>query len=140
VTLEIIKRKGNRPLAPRESNLTKEFWSKLSTGEFTTTQCQECNHLMFPPREHCSVCWSNDMQWVSLSGKGKLYARTTIHAAPDIFRNQVPYSVGIIDLDEGLRLIATIVDEEKQISNDESVQLLVLSYEDGPLFAVHRNK
>ena len=42
------------------------------------------------------------MRWVSISGLGKLYARTTIHAAPDMFQTQVPYSVGIIDLEEGI--------------------------------------
>jgi uncharacterized OB-fold protein len=80
------------------------------------------------------------MQWVSLSGLGKLYARTIIHAAPDVFQTQVPYSVGIIDLEEGIRLIATVIDDGERISNEESVQLLVLSYDDGPLFAVRRNQ
>jgi len=78
------------------------------------------------------------MQWISLSGKGKLYARTTIHAAPDVFQTQVPYSVGIIDLEEGIRLIATVIDDKQGILNDESVQLVVLSYDDGPLFAVRK--
>ena len=80
------------------------------------------------------------MRWVSLNGLGKLYARTTIHAAPDMFQKQVPYSVGIIDLDEGIRLIATIIDDGEKMANDDSVQLLVLSYDDGPLFAAHRIK
>ena len=136
--LEIVKRKGKRPLAPRESAITREFWSKLSAGEFTSTRCQVCRKLMFPPRQHCPTCWSKKMAWVPLSGKGKLYARTTIHAAPEMFRKQVPYSVGIIDLEEGLRLVATIIDGETKILNDDAVQLIVLSYEDGPLFAVRK--
>ena len=75
-----------------------------------------------------------------MKGKGKLYARTTIHAAPNIFQEQVPYSVGIIDLEEGLRLIATVIDDANKIGNDEAVQLVVLSYDDGPLFAVRRSQ
>ena len=138
MTLEIIKREGKRPIAPRESSFTSEFWSKLLVGEFVSTQCQECKRLMFPPRQHCPTCWSKDMQWISLSGKGKLYARTTIHAAPDVFQTQVPYSVGIIDLEEGIRLITTVIDDKQGILNDESVQLVVLSYDDGPLFAVRK--
>ena len=94
---------------------------------------------MFPPRQHCPTCWSKSMEWVSLSGKGKLYARTTIHAAPEMFQKQLPYSVGIIDLDEGLRLVASIVEEDERIMNDEQVQLLVLAYDDGPLFAVRKS-
>lgn len=78
------------------------------------------------------------MQWVSLTGKGKLYARTTIHAAPKAFQEQVPYAVGIIDLEEGVRLIATVIDDTNKIGNDEAIQLVVLSYDDGSLFAVRR--
>ncbi len=136
MTLEILKREGRRPLAPRESSLTQLFWSQLSAGEFSSTQCQVCKRLMFPPRPHCPVCWSKNMDWISLSGRGKLYARTTIHAAPSIFQAQVPYSVGIIDLDEGPRLIANVIDGKQRIGNDDVVQLLVLAYDDGPLFAV----
>jgi uncharacterized protein len=76
------------------------------------------------------------MDWVRLSGRGKLHARTTIHAAPSIFQAEVPYSVGIIDLDEGPRLIAKVIDGEGRIGNDDLVQLVVLAYDDGPLFAV----
>jgi len=76
------------------------------------------------------------MDWISLSGRGKLYARTIIHAAPSIFQAQVPYSVDIIDLDEGPRLIANVIDGKQRIGNDDVVQLLVLAYDDGPLFAV----
>ena len=138
MTLEILRRKGNRPMAPRESEFTRDFWSKLLSGEFTSTRCQVCKRLMFPPREHCPACWSKKMEWVALSGRGKLYARTTIHAAAEAFQKQVPYSVGIIDLEEGVRLVATIVDGEEKIQNDELVQLMVLAYEDGPLFAVRK--
>ncbi len=140
MTLEIIKCEGNRPLAPRESSFTSEFWSRLAVGEFASTKCTRCERLMFPPRQYCPVCWSKDMQWTNLSGLGKLYARTTIHAAPDMFQKQVPYSVGIIDLLEGIRLIATVIDEGEKISIDDSVQVLVLSYNDGPLFAVAKCK
>ncbi|NKB36063.1 MAG: DNA-binding protein [Gammaproteobacteria bacterium] len=136
--LEIVKCEGKRPLAPRESHYTREFWSKLSTGEFTSTRCQVCRKLMFPPRQHCPMCWSKKTDWVSLSGKGKLYARTTVHAGPLMFQQHIPYSVGIIDLDEGVRLIASIIDGDEKIQNDEEVQLIVLAYDDGPLFAVRK--
>ena len=138
MTLEIVKHEGERPLAPRESTFSRDFWSRLSAGEFSTTQCQVCKHTMFPPAQHCSVCWSKEMLWLTLSGKGKLYARTTVHAAPSIFQAQVPYSVGIIDLEEGIRIIASLIDGKDKLKNDEAIQLIVLSYDDGPLFAVRR--
>jgi uncharacterized OB-fold protein len=57
-----------------------------------------------------------------------------IHAAPAAFRAETPYRVGIVDLHEGLRIATRIVgDPSPQI--DGPVEIVVLNYLDGPLFA-----
>jgi uncharacterized OB-fold protein len=71
---------------------------------------------------------------VPLSGRGKLYSQTLVHAAPLVFQDEVPYRVGIVDLDEGLR-IATRVLSEAEPKLDIIVEIVVLLYRDGPLFA-----
>lgn len=138
MTLPIIKQDGNRPYSPRHSLFSSEFWESLAEGVFKTTRCNNCNQFSFPPGQHCSVCWSSSNQWVELSGTGRLYARTTVYAAPDIFKDKIPYSVGIVDLDEGIRVIASLLDENDNIMNDDNVELLVLDYSDGPLFAARK--
>lgn len=75
------------------------------------------------------------MNWVELSGHGTLYARTTIHAAATQFREQVPFNVGIVDLEEGVRLVTGLIDEPVKIKNDAAIMLVILSYDDGLLFA-----
>jgi DUF35 OB-fold domain, acyl-CoA-associated len=55
-------------------------------------------------------------------------------SAPAAFQDEVPYRVGIVDLDEGLR-IATRVLAAIQPGLDTAVEIVVLSYSDGPLFA-----
>jgi uncharacterized OB-fold protein len=45
-----------------------------------------------------------------LSGRGKLVTWTVIHIAPCDFALQTPYVVGIVELEEGVRLTAQIVD------------------------------
>ncbi len=47
---------------------------------------------------------------MNLSGKGKLVTYTITHVAPEGFGDQVPYAVGIVELDEGIRLMAQITD------------------------------
>ena len=69
-----------------------------------------------------------------LSGRGKLYSQTVVHAAPAVFRDEVPYRVGIVDLDESLR-IATRVLAKLEPKLDSVVEIVVLNYRDGPLFA-----
>jgi uncharacterized OB-fold protein len=56
-----------------------------------------------------------------------------IHAAPAVFRSEAPYRVGIVDLDEGLR-IATRILCEATPELDSPVEIFVFRYVDGPLF------
>jgi uncharacterized OB-fold protein len=50
------------------------------------------------------------MQDIKLSGKGEILTYTIIHVGPDDFEEQVPYPVAIIQLDEGPKITAQIVD------------------------------
>ncbi|MDG6229595.1 MAG: Zn-ribbon domain-containing OB-fold protein, partial [Candidatus Thermoplasmatota archaeon] len=47
---------------------------------------------------------------IKLSGKGEVFTYTIIHVGPDDFEEQVPYPIAIIQLDEGPRVTAQIVD------------------------------
>jgi uncharacterized OB-fold protein len=69
---------------------------------------------------------------VELSGRGKLYSQTVIHAVPAAFAGEAPIRNGIVDLDEGLRVAARILGEP---ALDGAMQCVVLRYTDGPLFA-----
>ena len=100
-----------------------------------TTGCAACGKLTFPPKQQCPDCWSDDVEWTELSGRGILYARTTIHAAATQFRDKAPFSVGIVDLEEGVRLVTGLIDDPVRIENDAPIRLVVLSYDDGLLFA-----
>jgi len=72
---------------------------------------------------------------VELSGRGKLYAQTVIHATPAAFQAQAPIRNGIVDLEEGLRVAARILGEP---ALDSAVECVILRYTDGPLFAFRR--
>ena len=133
--MDIIKVPGLLPLLPEYSSFTETFRQGLEAGKFMTTRCAACGKLTFPPKEYCPDCWSGEMHWTELSGKGVLYARTTIHAAATQFRDEVPFSVGIVDLTEGVRLVTGLIDEPVKINNDAAIMLVILSYDDGLLFA-----
>lgn len=123
-----------RAFPPRMTAFTQHFWQALATGRFETTRCGDCDRLTFPPKPFCPHCWSKKMAWVALSGRGKLYSQTVVHAAPLVFQDEIPYRVGIVDLDEGLR-IATRIQAEITPELDSAVEIVVLNYRDGPLFA-----
>ncbi|TDN21004.1 OB-fold domain-containing protein [Lactobacillus crispatus] len=63
-----------------------------------------------------------------------MYSQTVIRAAPAAFAHEVPYRVGIVDLDEQVRIATRILaDREPRLGG--AVQIVTLSYRDGPLFA-----
>ena len=76
------------------------------------TRCVKCAKIAFPPRVVCPVCRGQTFEAVNLSDEGKLVTWTVIRVAPRGFAAEVPYIVGIVELDGGVRLTAQIVDAD----------------------------
>jgi uncharacterized protein len=134
MTLDLQSIDRLRAFPPRMTEFSQRFWKALAAGRFETTRCGDCARLTFPPKPSCPHCWSKRMAWAPLAGRGRLYSQTMVHAAPAVFRDEVPYRVDIVDLDEGLR-IATRVLADIEPALDTAVEIVVLNYLDGPLFA-----
>lgn len=135
MSLPIVQVNRPRPYPPRLTEHTRPFWEALARGTFQTNRCFACRRLTFPPKPFCPHCWSRDIGWEELSGRGTLYSETVVHAAPGVFASEAPYRVGIVDLAEGLRLATRLVRGETQVRLDGPVELVVLQFTDGPLFA-----
>jgi uncharacterized OB-fold protein len=122
------------PYPPRISEFSRTFWDALGEGRFLTTRSVSTGRLTFPPKPVSPDDWSTDMEWVELSGYGTLYSHTTIHASPTAFTSELPYSVCIVDLDEGLRLATRFIgDAPAEIGT--RVQLVVVRYTDAVSYA-----
>ena len=67
-------------------------------------QCLKCGKIHLPPRPLCDNCFSQDFEWVTVSGKGKLLTYTVINVAPQQFQALTPYAVGIVQLENGLKI------------------------------------
>ena len=72
--LEIIVRDHLHPYPPRVSEFTKTFWDGLAQGRFLTTRGARSKRLTFPPKQLSPHDWNESVEWVELSGKGKLSA------------------------------------------------------------------
>jgi uncharacterized OB-fold protein len=106
------------------------FAEGLSEGRIMATRCTGCGHLEFPPRADCPKCGGKGFEWAEISGKGTLVTYTTIHAAPTGFGDRTPYTIGVIDLEEGGRLLSWIQDmEESDIEVGMEFQAYVESLE-----------
>lgn len=134
VTLPIVRIERRRAYPPRATEFTGRFWANLAEGRLETTVCDACDRMTFPPKPFCPHCWSSSISWTELSGRGRLYSQTIVHAAPAVFEADVPYCLGIVDLDDGIRVAMRLI-SDIPLALDGPVQIVVLSYTDGPLFA-----
>ncbi len=77
-------------------------------------RCKDCGTLSFPPRIVCRKCKSRNIEPYQFIGKGTLYCFTRIYQAPDKFDQTTPYMVGLIDLEEGVRITAQLTDVRRE--------------------------
>lgn len=89
--------------------LTAPFWSATRRHELAIQQCTSCNATQFYPRPFCVKCYSDQVEWVVTAGTGVVYSRTIVQIAllPEL---DPPYAVALIDLDEGPRILANLID------------------------------
>ncbi|MFN8628647.1 MAG: MaoC family dehydratase N-terminal domain-containing protein [Candidatus Binatia bacterium] len=100
-----------RPLRPRPgvSHDTRFFWDGLKAGELRIQRCAGCGTLHHPPRVRCHRCGSYDMGYTVSSGKGVVYSFVE-PCYPQVPAFDYPLVVGLVELEEGTRLLTNIVD------------------------------
>lgn len=95
------------------------YWREnVRRSQFLGDRCKSCGKTYISPRSVCPRCGSTELETVKLSGRGSIYSYTVVRAPPEERKNDAPYTIGIVELEEGARLTAEIVDckpEEVQI-------------------------
>ena len=100
--------------------------SGVESPHLMGSRCQKCGQAFFPRKNQCPKCSAREMEEVALSSRGKLYTYTVIHQAPPGYQGKVPYIVGKVELPEGERILAPIVQaESSQIRIGMEVELVI---------------
>lgn len=73
-------------------------------------KCRKCGKLSFPPRLICAGCGTKEFDHTKMSDTGTILSYTTIRVAPADFTEQVPYSIAIVESDNGIRVTTQVVD------------------------------
>lgn len=84
------------------------FAEHLRAGRLMASRCRACGARSFPPRADCEMCLSGDFELVETNGRGRLWTWTRITAPPAGFESLAPYTLGVIELDEGGRALAPL--------------------------------
>jgi uncharacterized OB-fold protein len=124
----------DRAYPPRVTAFTAAFWEALADGRVITTRCARCQEATFPPKPICPHCLHDQVSWIDVAPNGRLYSWTRVHAGPAVFEEELPYAVGVVDLDAGLRLALRLHGApEGDWRCGMPVRLVRLDYRDGPL-------
>ena len=89
------------------------YWREIPQRyRYEAAKCDQCGKVFFPPRVVCNSCRGRQFSKVTLAQSGTVETFTVIHVAPSGFGDQVPYAVGIIKLDDGVKVTAQIADAD----------------------------
>ena len=101
---------ANRPL-PEVDAVSEPYWRSVAAADLMLQKCTRCLRFRFYPRSLCPYCWREGGEWTHVSGLGTLISFTRVSRAPlQVFRVDAPYVIGLIDLDERVRLMARLTD------------------------------
>ncbi len=93
------------------------FNAFLNEHKLMASRCAKCNAVYLPPRPFCTSCYTADMTWVQLKGRGRLTAYTVIAVGPTFmveegYDREHHYCSGIVQTEEGPSISARILDVE----------------------------
>ena len=93
----------------------KIYFEEAKAGRLVYQECRDCGASIFYLRTVCPECMSEELDVVPSAGRGTIHSYTTLHRpGHPAFADEVPYTIVLVDLDEGVRVIADLVDSDPE--------------------------
>ena len=109
--------------APPVNDETAPFWAALAEGRLDLPVCDACGHHIWYPRSWCPVCQHDSVTWTTMSGRGRVYARTIVHRSMGDWAAAAPFVIAYVELDEGPRVLTNVLtDDPDAVTVDLPVQ------------------
>ncbi|MFL6119653.1 bifunctional MaoC family dehydratase N-terminal/OB-fold nucleic acid binding domain-containing protein [Actinophytocola sp.] len=99
-----------RPMVNRD---TAFFWEGTAQGELRIQQCGGCGALRHPPGPMCPRCNETKPGHLVASGLGEIYSYV-VHHHPPVPGHTLPFVIALVELEEGVRLLAELVDVDPE--------------------------
>ena len=99
------------PIIPDPEGLAAVYWSAAQQERLLLQRCGPCGHVWHPPSEFCPTCQASSFEWFEASGDGTIHSYTVVHhAAHPAVEAWIPYTILLVDLIEGPRVIGRLLD------------------------------
>ena len=98
------------PPLPELNAENTPFWTSGRDGRLRFQSCRSCESMIHPPLPRCPSCLGDALEWVAVSGRGVVYARTVNHHRWNDDAAE-PYCLALVDIDgaAGVRLTTQII-------------------------------
>ena len=109
------RKEGEAPGKPKPTIFpySQKYWEGTKKGELLIQKCASCSHLQWYPRTLCENCGKRVFEWIKSCGRGNIHSYTVIREVvmnSPAFEKEIPYVLAIIELEEGVRMVAQVVD------------------------------
>ena len=79
----------------------KDYNEALKQNRLLGLKCQSCGAITVLPKMVCRQCTGPDMEIIELKGTGKIRTFTTVYVASEGREDEIPYTIVMVELDEG---------------------------------------
>lgn len=83
---------------------TEPYWAAAREGVLKLRRCTACRQVHWYPRPVCPFC-QGETEWEAARGTGEIYSLSVTRRA-----GPIPYALAYVTLDEGVTMMANIVD------------------------------
>lgn len=99
-------------MLPPISDAAVPFWDATRDQRLVLQWCPACERAIHFPREACPSCLGTDLAFRPAAGTGTVYAISVMPKPGNpTMAGREPYAVALVDLPEGVRLLANVVGE-----------------------------
>ncbi|MCS7112196.1 MAG: Zn-ribbon domain-containing OB-fold protein [Ignisphaera sp.] len=74
------------------------------------SKCKKCNRVFYPPKPSCPYCSHSETEKIDLPKRGRVISWTVEYVVPEGYREYAPIIIGLIELEDGTKVLAPIVD------------------------------
>jgi uncharacterized protein len=109
-----------------------ELFAAAREHRFVVPRCEACGEFRFPPRLRCPRCGEVGTEWVTASGRGTVYSYVVVHQRlHPAFDPHLPYAVALVELEEGPRMLAMVIESDlADVRMEAPVEVVFQSVDD----------
>ena len=112
---------------------SKTYWDAANDNKLMVQYSLETKEYFLYSKQLTNAADSKNIEWRQVSGKGKIYSFTIVYApAGPAFKDDTPYIVASIELDEGARIISNVLTNDiEKVSIGDYVKVVFEKQNDG---------